>query len=816
MALKYPLHSLGWYGFETLAQTLLKAVIGPGVSAFGGSRDNGRDAEYRGVAAFPSAEEQWSGHWIFQAKFAEFEGELVQGAIASLRNSFRSEMRANLRRRGNLQLNLDNYVLITNVPLSGDDRDSLHQIAKDANVAQHFAVVDGRDVCELLDVHPHVRRSFPQLLALADFAQVVNSATLSASAAYLERWRQHLGAFVATSAYHDAGVILQTHHFLVLDGAPEAGKSTIAAALALEAAARNVEVYSVRRPEDIHRVRKHDTTQLFVADDALGSVSVDISVADDWSRELPNVLATLRPNGYLIWTGRTYVMGAALDRLRLDEAVEQFPGAHGLTVAVGELTQRERAGMLYNHVKRQDFPENVRKLVREMASEIVAHPNVTPERLRALAEVVLRSPEVSANDVRQFLSNPSKRWMQAYDNLSESERAVLSSVLHHASPASEELLRTKYEAYTAKSPESSLDFETALERLSPGFLRIASPWPGQRDVDFAHPSIRDFVIARHRENEERRRRYFELASIDTLSAVARALRADASNAQDQGRGVAPKGSNELELLGQRFVLLVEHAQNVAQIRHLLTAAAELRPLEKRHFVVATGAEIEYDAVVAPADVRSEWASSEPGILLSAVVDACCRTALPASPSSLRLEEAEGVLNELRRLVPYCSPMPRVVWLADEVRHAARSHSASSVSRAALLNAARAFEPLLVESLVTRTTLKGILDGLLSSTDEALSEGLYLKSQYDEKENEFPDPYDFRNWHGGSARLINVIDGFTGWAEALTTEHAEKVDSLRHLLQVLVEPPENYGPEAHAEGFRVPVSDWSIEEMFADL
>jgi hypothetical protein len=32
MGLKYRISNIGWYNFELLSQTLLKAVIGPGVS----------------------------------------------------------------------------------------------------------------------------------------------------------------------------------------------------------------------------------------------------------------------------------------------------------------------------------------------------------------------------------------------------------------------------------------------------------------------------------------------------------------------------------------------------------------------------------------------------------------------------------------------------------------------------------------------------------------------------------------------------------------------------------------------------------------
>jgi len=50
LSLKYRISNIGWYNFELLVQTLLKAVIGPGVTSFGGSKDKGRDAAFVGAA----------------------------------------------------------------------------------------------------------------------------------------------------------------------------------------------------------------------------------------------------------------------------------------------------------------------------------------------------------------------------------------------------------------------------------------------------------------------------------------------------------------------------------------------------------------------------------------------------------------------------------------------------------------------------------------------------------------------------------------------------------------------------------------------
>ncbi|MBW2165976.1 MAG: hypothetical protein JRG74_07745 [Deltaproteobacteria bacterium] len=48
---KYNLEQLGWFNFEQLVRTLLRQVIGNGISTFSGSVDQGRDATFRGEAS---------------------------------------------------------------------------------------------------------------------------------------------------------------------------------------------------------------------------------------------------------------------------------------------------------------------------------------------------------------------------------------------------------------------------------------------------------------------------------------------------------------------------------------------------------------------------------------------------------------------------------------------------------------------------------------------------------------------------------------------------------------------------------------------
>ena len=144
-----------------------KAVIGPGVTSFGGTKDGGRDATFNGAADYPSENTRWEGYWLFQVKYVDYLEQGVATARAQIKNTFRSEIRSLLakpKKSGQERTIPENYVLVTNIPLTAKNRQDLGSIARKSGFKGNFASVDGKEVCEFLDLFPDIRRSYPQLL----------------------------------------------------------------------------------------------------------------------------------------------------------------------------------------------------------------------------------------------------------------------------------------------------------------------------------------------------------------------------------------------------------------------------------------------------------------------------------------------------------------------------------------------------------------------------------------------------------------------------------------------------------------------------
>jgi hypothetical protein len=165
----YNLNGLGATEFERLAQALLKVVIGAGTITFGPGPDGGREATFNGRAPYPSKSEQWSGSWIFQAKFHDIERIGVDKARRTVLDDLDKELDKIVNK-----YKCDNYILLTNVPLTAAPKTGTIDKAENEIVSKyrprvqnvHLWGVDELD--RLLEVHTEVRTTFLQFITPGD------------------------------------------------------------------------------------------------------------------------------------------------------------------------------------------------------------------------------------------------------------------------------------------------------------------------------------------------------------------------------------------------------------------------------------------------------------------------------------------------------------------------------------------------------------------------------------------------------------------------------------------------------------------------
>jgi len=515
--MRYRLDDLGWFNFEKLIQALLKARLGLGVEVWGGSGDHGRDAYCPGHLSFPSREHESPGPFFFQAKYVRNASAAGSKWFPALRAAVRKEMDSLAKHRSRTGWSEPaQYVLLSNVPLTPRTRGQLRELLSECLPQAQITLCGGDDICALLDAEPTLRRAYPEILSLRDLESLLGEAVsrgiLERSAAAVEESRDLVPVFVPTRAYYDALQTLSAHAFVVLEGAPEMGKTAIARTIALAYLMDGWQAVDCREPEDFFTAYSAEKPQVFVVDDAFGRTEYDPILGRRWERDLARVLCRINPTHHLIWTTRQHILARALRSLDLAGRAERFPAPAEVIVTASALSREEKARMLYRHCRAGRLSERARQVIREHALQIVEHPDLTPERIRRFTNEILPTlpNELSDRQLRQHIQDviryPTRRMRLAFARLGLEHKAVLLGMLEsggpdwrltrhlglrfadrHAAPRSGLLSRAR--AYGAVHPVA-----TGLDDLLGTFLR-ARPGPlGQDWVRWIHPSYRDLVI----------------------------------------------------------------------------------------------------------------------------------------------------------------------------------------------------------------------------------------------------------------------------------------------------------------------------------
>jgi hypothetical protein len=272
----------------------------------------------------------------------------------------------------------------------------------------------GDDVCDILDKNPEVVRAFPQLLSIRDLDALITSAlqreSRERSAAAIEVARELVPVFAPTQSYERAWAVLHKHHFAVLEGPPEVGKSAIAWMIGLTQAGSGWEAIVCRTPDTFFEMHAANARQVFIADDAFGRTEYDPTRTSKWEADLDLILHRVDRHHWLVWTSRKHILQRACQRMDAQGKARSFPDPGSVLVDVQTLSVEEKALLLFRHAKHAGLEAEAKKLVRQHASDIISDAEFTPERIRRFVQESLpalvagmKSKTVKAGDVRLAL-----------------------------------------------------------------------------------------------------------------------------------------------------------------------------------------------------------------------------------------------------------------------------------------------------------------------------------------------------------------------------------------------------------------------------
>jgi hypothetical protein len=324
---------------------------------------------------------------------------------------------------------------------------------------------------ELLDAIrrlPALRFKLPSLLSLD--AALPDPDALARSTIDIEATRELAHVFVPTPAWHHALAVLKAHHFLVLTGPPEMGKTAIARMLGLALLTGGWEVHECTRPEQIEQRYDRERRQLFIADDAFGSTEFHPDAAGRWAGELERILRASDENHWLVWTSRPAPLRAGLRRLHRERGGERFPNPAAVQVDASALGIEEKTLMLYRHVRAAGLSPKHCKLIRMHGTAIVEHPHFTPERIRRFVARPMPEGDV-ALAIEAELTEPTAGMAASYTALGAEHRELLVAMLDAPpGPVTERDLAAALRRHaTSGLPKAPADL---VDGLADHFLRV--------------------------------------------------------------------------------------------------------------------------------------------------------------------------------------------------------------------------------------------------------------------------------------------------------------------------------------------------------
>jgi Novel STAND NTPase 3 len=453
----YELGRLGWLQFQQLCSQLLAIEAGVAPSAWNGSADDSRIVRVDADLGPPLVGYPLPGPVLVQCVWARPELRVpIVLAAERMAREYPEELPG-----------LGSYLLISNAELVPE----LHEAQAAGPIS--VGVLGTAELSARIDALAELREAMPSLLGLGEPARLIAPERAARSSVELVGAEELARVFVPTDAYAQALAALRAHHFTVLTGPPEMGKTAIARMLGLAKMTCGWEAHECTTPAEVAARFDRSVGQLFIADDAFGCTEYRADLAERWARELERLLRAMDERHWLVWTSRPAPLHAALRRLHRERGAERFPAPARVLVDAATLDPAEKTLILFRHAKAAGLPRRVTDSLRMHGREIVSNRHFTPERIRRLIGELSARPDgvdVGAAVQRQ-LTTATEAMSTSFGTLAAEHRDLLVAMLDSApGPVPEReltaALRRHHEGLLTHPPAELVD------RLADHFVRV--------------------------------------------------------------------------------------------------------------------------------------------------------------------------------------------------------------------------------------------------------------------------------------------------------------------------------------------------------
>jgi hypothetical protein len=478
-------------------------MIGAGAWSFDGSKDFGRDAEFKGTAnEYPSKTSPWEGNWIFQIKHRTTQSTTSLQVEQELLRSLTKELKKIFVKH---RFKCANYIYISNLNVSNTFRPQAATVFSDffkssfpKRSKPNFAVIEYKDLEPYIEKNAFLKRAFPSLLTFADLENAFLEKEETKNKGYLRSASKGMRRFVSTLHYSSCVDILANSHFLMLVGDPKSGKTTIVEALALAFLEEGgFKPYFIRNTDEFFAITAYlppNESALFICDDMFGKHELETAKLTDWTDYFQSVLGSVDEHHRFVFTTRKYIYQEFARKSGLGAL---FPGEsdpNRFIIKLAALKKDEREQILEKHLEQSDLPSTKINQALLAKEEILSCADFSPEVIRSLVAILkAKSLEEAPRAISDHVSQPNKYLYDFFDEISDDKQLLLVSVAvapkKDTNKVESRFIRLLREC--GMTPE--VRFAVFIEELDGSIVKKLD-YVDSSEVDYYHPSMYDVMV----------------------------------------------------------------------------------------------------------------------------------------------------------------------------------------------------------------------------------------------------------------------------------------------------------------------------------
>lgn len=500
----FPLHRLGWKAFQDLCVSIAEECLRRPVQNFLPGNDAGRDGAF-------------VGRW---------DGDDVSAGESTIQCKFTSKMDSNLTlsvlgdeigKAAVLATKglANDYIILTNHPVTGQSELAIKDAFQKVGVGR--CRIFGADwITRQIRTSPRLRMMVPRLYGLGDLKDILDSRAYAQAQLILSAMGDDLQRLVVTEPHRQSVRAISEHSFVLLLGAPAAGKSTIGAGIAVGAAdIWRSNTIKATSPQEIRNHLNIDGGQFFWVDDTWGNTQYHRQTVEEWNKLFPLMNAATKKGTRFLITSRDYIWQAAKKDLKLSA----FPvlNKSQVVINVQSLTVSEKAQILYNHIKMGDQTSEFKRCIKEHLPAISERSDFLPETARRLGSRFFSgSLQPRQEDLNKFFAQPRTFLRDTIAGLSSECRAAIATLFLNGgkvrSPLSDDALKSGASVF-GSTPTQTRDEATVLN----GSLLLLAYDEAGPYWTYKHPTVRDAFADYVSESPELVETYLRGAAADSVA-----------------------------------------------------------------------------------------------------------------------------------------------------------------------------------------------------------------------------------------------------------------------------------------------------------